>query len=208
MHPAIRYVLYTLPPVLIAIFLCMVFIDKPIALYAAHWMLQSNLSGQKFSGGLFLLVTELSYFLILLILINYFFIKILNKNSYFLDSLGFSSLSMALAFFAKSTLQFFFGRYVPRYADSTQLLFTRNPHLYGFHWLQAGSFPSGHMSVFVAGLVGLSLYYPKLKLLSGLLSLSLGIILIILNYHFVSDIIAGAYIGISLPMAVFLLTPK
>lgn len=204
MNPAVRYVLLTFPPVLLAVMLCVLFIDKPTAINAANWLSQHSFSSHlPTSGGLLNLLTELVYLIIICWMTIYFFFKTAGKNSKFLDCLAFMSLSMAVAFFIKSTLQVFFGRYVPRYAESNILIFVRNKHLYGFHWFQAGSFPSGHMCVFGAGLTGLVLFYPKTKPIAVLLGLALGVTLILLNYHFLSDVIAGAYLGISLSIAMW-----
>jgi len=214
---ALKYLLLTGPLVLISILISIFFLDKPIAIQAYLFSTQvlnyHPSPTNPLSGHLFNLLTELSYLLITLFFPIYFFLKISQennqKNNYknlkllkFLDSLGFMSLSMALAFFIKSTLQEFFGRIGPRYADSSALLFLRNKNLYGFHFLQhAGSFPSGHMCVYGAGLMALSLSYPQFKFVFLSLGIVLGLILILLNYHFLSDVIAGSYLGLSLSFA-------
>ncbi len=217
----LTYLLITFPLVLIATLISIFYLDKPTAIYFNHLftILITQYSPWAspmgvLSGHLFNLLTELSYLLITLFLPIYFFAKLSqasqkkskkkSKFYYFLDSLGFMSLTMALAFFIKSSLQFFFGRFGPRYADSSQLLFLRNSHLYGFDWLhQAGSFPSGHMCVYGAGLTVLMIYYPKLKYLFLILGLLLGLGLLLLNYHFLSDVIFGSYLGISTALGMF-----
>ncbi len=203
MNLAVRYVLFTFPPVLLATLLCLLFIDKPTAIRTAQWVSEKSISTTPalISGDLLNLLTELVYLGVTCWMVLYFFFRTAGKNSKFLDCLAFMSLTMAVAFFIKSTLQLFFGRYVPRYADSNILIFVRNKSLYGFHWFQAGSFPSGHMCVFGAGLTALVLFYPKTKPIAILLGLGLAITMVLLNYHFVSDVIAGGYIGISLALA-------
>lgn len=211
---ALKYLLFTGPLVLISIIISIIFLDKPIAIQAYLFSTQILKYQQSptnpLSGHLFNLLTELSYLLITLFFPIYFFSTISksyknNKNLKFkklLDSLGFMSFSMALAFFMKSSLQEFFGRFGPRYADSPTLIFLRNKNLDGFHLLhQAGSFPSGHMCVYGAGLMALALCYPRLKYLFLILGFLLGLSLILLNYHFLSDVIAGSYLGISISLA-------
>jgi len=184
--------------------LCIAFIDQPIALDASH-LLSNKIQNNSAVQDLPTLLTELVYLFITIGLGIYFFAKTSHKNFYFLNTFGLMANTMAIAFFIKSTLQFFFGRYAPRYAHSDILLFTRNAKLYGFHWLQNGGFPSGHMCVFGAGLVIIAYAYPKFKIPALILGTGLGLVLILLNYHFLSDVIAGAYLGISIGFSALLL---
>lgn len=57
------------------------------------------------------------------------------------------------------------------------------------------SFPSGHMTVITALCGVLWIAYPRLCLLWSLPVVLVAIGLLGLNYHFVSDVIAGAYVG-------------
>ncbi len=120
---------------------------------------------------------------------------ILKKNSKRIECLGLTVLAFPISFFIKSNLQLFFGRISPRYYENTQLLFVKNPHLYGFHLFQGGSFPSGHMCVFTPALLIISYFYPKLKPWCYALLAILAFLLLFYNYHFLSDVISGIYIG-------------
>ncbi len=96
------------------------------------------------------------------------------------------------AYCVKAVLQIVFGRS----SAFDWVLFHQPPT---FHWLKwrpnYGGFPSGHMTVFSAVATVLSYYYPRYKgVYLGLLAL-LGLALIVTTYHFVSDVIAGAYVG-------------
>ncbi len=96
------------------------------------------------------------------------------------------------------SLKIIFGRYWP----ATWI--NHNPSLlhdnaYGFNWFQLGkafeSFPSGHTTVICAAMVSLGLFVPKLRWLAGLIISLVMMGLIVLYYHFVSDVIAGATLG-------------
>ncbi len=101
--------------------------------------------------------------------------------------------TIPLTFFLKSALKFLFGRITTR-------LWLRHPHLQEFHWFHGignyTGFPSGHMAVFTALALALAKFYPAHKsLYLGFLG-ALALALIVTNYHFISDIIAGAYLGL------------
>ena len=95
-----------------------------------------------------------------------------------------------LSFLIKDVLKFTFARPVP--ADVLS-----NPSLYGFHWWswRYVSFPSGHMAVMTTSTLLFIYFYPYFRWLGYLFLLSLGIFLIAGNYHYVSDVIAGTFIG-------------
>ena len=57
------------------------------------------------------------------------------------------------------------------------------------------SFPSGHMSVTLAAMTCLWFFYPKFRWLYSLIALCVAIGLLLMNYHFLSDVIAGSYLG-------------
>ncbi len=113
-----------------------------------------------------------------------------NVHTRFLQLCG---VGLPLAYAAKELLQHTFGRANPKF-----WLFHRQ--LAGFHWFHEGarftSFPSGHMTVFTALAVMLWHSYPRFRAvyLAGLVIL--GLSLVATNYHFVSDVAAGAYLGL------------
>jgi membrane-associated phospholipid phosphatase len=104
------------------------------------------------------------------------------------------------SYLVKSVLKFVFGRVNTRF-------WLQQPDLYGFHWFQrrqgCEGFPSGHMVVIVTLLAALWRFYPKSRPCCLLLGLSLGVALIATDYHFLSDVIAGAYVGVFLESALF-----
>ncbi len=176
--------------------LCYFFVDRPVAIF----MDQLN---SRFVGGstldnanLMSILTSLVYLLVTFIMVGYAYERLFkNKNTQFVRCLGLSSLATCIAYFVKTNLQFFFGRMSPRYDNSHALLFTRHDGLYGFHFFSGGSFPSGHMSVFTAALLIPCFFYPKLKWLIYPALFVLAFLMIFCNYHFLSDVIAGTYLG-------------
>ncbi len=102
------------------------------------------------------------------------------------------AIAVPASFLIKSVLKAVVGRISTRYWLSHQ-------HLNDLHWLhgrgQYTGFPSGHMAVFTALAVVTAKFYPRLRMACwGLLTL-LAVALILTGYHFVGDVIAGAYLG-------------
>ena len=101
--------------------------------------------------------------------------------------------AVPLAYFLKWLFKHFFGRINTRswLADQTSD---------GFHWFHGGgiysSFPSGHMTVFTAFFAAVWLLYPRYRSISSGGLLLLAAALIFTDYHFLSDVIAGSYLGL------------
>ncbi len=76
----------------------------------------------------------------------------------------------------------------------------------GFHWFHGGalyaSFPSGHMTVFAAFFTALWFYYGRFRAFYAGMLMLLAIALIATDYHFVGDVVAGAYAGVAVSFAV------
>jgi membrane-associated phospholipid phosphatase len=102
--------------------------------------------------------------------------------------------SVVVAYALKAGLGHLFGRPSPR-------RWLADPQLYGFHWWSGAdglkAFPSGHMSVFTAALLAVSHFYPRSHAWCIGLLCVLAAALIGTDYHFLSDIIAGAYCGMA-----------
>jgi membrane-associated phospholipid phosphatase len=114
----------------------------------------------------------------------------INEQSRFSQLAG---SAVPLAYFLKWLCKYVFGRTNTR-------IWLANQVSDDFHWFQGGggysSFPSGHMAVFAAFFAAVSLYFPRYRSLSIGLVLVLAVALVATNYHFLSDIIAGAYLGL------------
>lgn len=109
-----------------------------------------------------------------------------------------ASVALIVAVALKDQLKYVFGRAWP------ETFIHNNPSLigdgtYGFFWFHGGpefaSFPSGHTTVAAAVATVVGCAYPRLKPLCWLLVLSVVIGLLGMDYHFVSDMIAGGCLG-------------
>jgi membrane-associated phospholipid phosphatase len=109
-------------------------------------------------------------------------------------------LSLGAATVIKNQLKFVFGRTWP------ETWLNNNPSLirdgvYGFHPFHGGrayeSFPSGHTAVTIAVLSVLWICYPRFRPLFALIGLGVAGGLVGANFHFLSDVIAGAFVGLS-----------
>ncbi len=109
-----------------------------------------------------------------------------------------ASISLIVAVFLEYYLKFLFGRYWP------DTWVNNNPSLihdsaYGFHPFHFGeaygSFPSGHSARVFAALSVVWIAYPRFWLPGLLICISVMVGLVLLNHHFVSDTIAGAFLG-------------
>lgn len=103
-----------------------------------------------------------------------------------------TGIVLPLAFGVKVVLKWMFGRTETR-------TWLSDPSMYGFHWF-AGTkgflgFPSGHMLVFTPLFLALWHFYPRYRVYYGVVWFCLGAALLATGYHFLSDVLAGAYIG-------------
>lgn len=109
------------------------------------------------------------------------------------DCLALLGIVAPLSYGAKVVLKLTFGRIRTR-------AWLAHPQWTGFHWFHGtgifDGFPSGHMTVFAALAAVLWGYYPRYRRLLGGLLAALAAALVLLDYHFVSDVIAGTYCGL------------
>lgn len=73
-------------------------------------------------------------------------------------------------------------------------------HQYGFHWFRGRipryqSFPSGEAALLMAAIGVLWVLYPKWRWLYVIAFLAESLVLMVLGWHFASDIIAGGLVG-------------
>jgi membrane-associated phospholipid phosphatase len=110
------------------------------------------------------------------------------------------SLSLIVAELTKIQLKLAFGRTWPDTFRDNNPSFLRDG-VYGFNLFHGGhayaSFPSGHTAVTCAVISVLWVYYPAWRWLYVLAVLAVAVGLIGANYHFVSDVIAGGFVGVS-----------
>ena len=110
-----------------------------------------------------------------------------------------SGASLAVSEAVKVQLKFAFGRTWPETWVRDNPSFIRDG-VYGFNPFHGGpgfaAFPSGHMSAVCAVMSVFWICYPRFRVLYALAMAVVGIGLIGADLHFVSDVIAGAFLGI------------
>jgi membrane-associated phospholipid phosphatase len=110
------------------------------------------------------------------------------------------SISIVIAEVTKIQLKFVFWRTWPESWLGDNASFIRKG-VYGFNPFHGGteysSFPSGHMAATCAAISVLWIYYPKLRGICLLVGLAVGMGLVGGNYHFLSDVIAGAFVAVT-----------
>jgi membrane-associated phospholipid phosphatase len=92
----------------------------------------------------------------------------------------------------KDQLKFVFGRTWP---------YLLNEDIYGFNFFQPGksfeSFPSGHAAIAAVVLSIIWMQFPTKRILCALGIVAVDLGLVVLNLHFLSDVVAGSFVGIS-----------
>jgi membrane-associated phospholipid phosphatase len=102
------------------------------------------------------------------------------------------AITVPLAQVVKTIAKFGVGRINTRF-------WLQHPSANEFHWFHGSAnfcgFPSGHMAVFTVLIMALSIFYPRYQSFYIVCLTLLALALIVTNYHFLSDIIVGAYVG-------------
>ncbi len=110
------------------------------------------------------------------------------------------SLSVLFTEVTKDALKFIFGRTWPETWVDNNPSFIHDG-VYGFYFMHGGaayqSFPSGHMAAACTVISVLWIRYPHFRGFYLIVGLLVGTGLVGANYHFLSDVIAGAFVGFS-----------
>jgi len=113
-----------------------------------------------------------------------------DKTRFFL----LSGTALPASYVAKLILKHLFGRMNTR-------SWLENPVDRSFHWFHGGGeyggFPSGHMAVFTTLAVACWFFFPKYRAICLAAIGGLGVALIATDYHYLSDVIAGGYLGLA-----------
>jgi len=171
---------------------CVLFVDVPVALLVREHLYRGGQWSQ--------LTSDLPDLLLLLVLAVTAVAGILyltrSTRGIFDETTSFDKVvawTAPCAYLAKTLLKFVFGRVNTR-------CWLQEPDLYGFHWFQrlqgCEGFPSGHMLVVVALVAAVWRFYPRSRPFCLTFSALLGTALVATNYHFVSDVLAGALAGV------------
>jgi membrane-associated phospholipid phosphatase len=112
-----------------------------------------------------------------------------------------ASLSVLVADSITNFLKFVFARTSPESWMGQHPSFLAD-RAYGFQFFHSGdayqAFPSGHMTATCAILAVLWTWYPRWRALWILAGLGVATALVAGNFHFLSDVIAGAFVGLSI----------
>jgi membrane-associated phospholipid phosphatase len=109
-------------------------------------------------------------------------------------------ISILAAYAIKNQLKFVFGRTWP---DSWRphIISLVHDNAYGFHFFQSGgsfeSFPSGHATIVAAVMSVLWIVFPRLRFLYAICIGAADVGLVLLNLHFISDVVVGTFVGFS-----------
>jgi membrane-associated phospholipid phosphatase len=110
------------------------------------------------------------------------------------------TISALAAIVVKDELKVGFGRTWPDTWQPGILSLVRDG-AYGFHFFHSGksfeSFPSGHATIAASILSVLWLLFPKMHSICAICIVAVDCALVALNLHFLSDVIAGSFIGFS-----------
>lgn len=189
----LRNILYALVVCSILVVLCYFYVDKPVAIlvYDDHF---SNIIELKWFTYLAALIGSSLVLIYLYYVVRFYYGEI----HYFDRVLLAVANSVIIATLFKTLFKTLFGRYWPKTWIHNNPSLIRD-HAYGFHFMRGGdaygAFPSGHTAVIVAAMTVLWLTYPRGRIYYLLAVLLVVIGLIGMDYHFVSDVIAGGFLG-------------
>jgi membrane-associated phospholipid phosphatase len=111
-----------------------------------------------------------------------------------------SGVSLAVAVIIKDQLKFAFGRTWPETWTRNNPSFIHDG-VYGFYPFHGGagyaSFPSGHTTTVCTVMTVLWICYPRFRPVYALCMAAVAIGLVGANFHFLSDVIAGGFLGLS-----------
>jgi membrane-associated phospholipid phosphatase len=180
----------------VAVAICYLWIDRPVALLAHN--IHDQLGYLKFTYRIPIVMAPLAGLALLVLAVR----ALMNRP---LTRPHAAILLCAVSFFVteglKTYLKGAFGRTWPEsWMGGFNRSFIRDG-VYGFNPFHGGpafsAFPSGHIAAVCAIVSVLWVWHPKLRPLYALSVLATAVVLIGSNFHFVSDVIAGAFLGTS-----------
>jgi membrane-associated phospholipid phosphatase len=162
-------------------------LDVPVAMVVEPWTHHLEPLGRKLAGPLLIAIEALVFLVLATTRITRGAISPLGK------AVAAACISSICAYAVNSTiLKPMFGVLPPGYVTGGW------PHV--AHFFQGNpdsSFPSGHMAMAGAFIGVLMRHYPKTVLPLAALLAGIGCLLIVGGWHFISDVLAGAFFGVS-----------
>jgi membrane-associated phospholipid phosphatase len=170
-------------------------LDRPIALFSHEQLHQYNL---------FAKLTQIPEFISPIVIIAFAAIGLWALSgrplSRIQTAVVLAAASLAVAAAVKDQLKFVFGRTWPETWVRNNPSFIRDG-VYGFNPFHGGpeyaAFPSGHTTAICAVMSVLWICYPRFRLLYAICIAAVAIGLVGADFHFLGDVIAGAFLGIS-----------
>ena len=176
---------------LLSTVLSVLYLDRPIALF----MHNSGLDGLL---QLRYITEDLPYIIAFIVLI----IMVLNKNftswRQRITTIIYFYLSLYVTMWIKYLLKILFGRYWPKTWIHNNLSLINN-NIYGFNFFHGsamiGAFPSGHSAYTAFCIMWLIMLLPRSRIGFIVIGMMVPISLIILDYHFLGECLAGIFLG-------------
>jgi membrane-associated phospholipid phosphatase len=193
--PGLRRWMFGLAGTAFSCVVCYLWLDRPIALLVQSGVTRPEALAQ---------VTRLPDPLVAVAIITFVGLGLWSLSGRLLSRIQncawLCSISLMVAVVTKTQLKLIFGRTWPDTWIHNNPSFLRNG-VYGFNFFHGGeeyaSFPSGHMAVTCAVISVLWVYFPAARTIYTIIALAVGIGLVGANYHFLSDVFAGGFVGIS-----------
>jgi membrane-associated phospholipid phosphatase len=194
MSPIQRWLLALLLTAL-AVAICYLWIDRPLALLVhAHSEHRESFANLTHIPDLLAPGAAIAF------LISGLFALAGKGTSKCVTIIALCSIGLIVSAAVKSELKFMFGRTWPETWVRNNPSFIHDG-AYGFNLFHGGpgfaSFPSGHTAVTCGVISVLWILYPKFRALYAAVVLAVAIGLIGADYHFLSDVIAGGFVGTS-----------
>jgi membrane-associated phospholipid phosphatase len=180
---------------IVAVALSYVWLDRPIAVYV-----HAEFHGVKALPWLTFIPECLAVIAVAIFIVMGWRVAVGRHLSKVESVFLVCGVSLTVAVAIKDQLKFAFGRTWPETWINNNPSLIRN-NVYGFNPFHGGvgysSFPSGHTTAICAVMSVLWICYPKFRAIYGLLIAAVAIGLIGADYHFLSDVIAGGFLGVS-----------
>ncbi len=174
-------------------------LDREIAGFFGELLARENLLS-KYASNLPDLLLPVSFIFTITSWVVYSRLDHKGKASPCLSFFHLTGWTVPAAFLAKAILKDIFGGINTRY-------WLLHREQFGFHWFTTrcdfSGFPSGHMLVFTVITLALWRYFPRLRHVGTVFLVMLAAALIITDYHFLSDVVAGALLAVLVDASVF-----
>ena len=172
---------------------CVRYLDRPICLFA------DSLFGQFTWIGDFKRTPSFFDPLALLLFALFLLRRLVRRPIGKLDvACILGDASLLVTRYMSDQLKYVFARTYPKYGSPS--LIHDGAYRFNFFWPEHGylSFPSGHSAALCCLLSILWIFYPRFKALYALTAIGFSAVLVATNYHFLSDVLTGGFLGASI----------